>query len=106
MTTKGSLTVLATTLLLIAAGCKGDHGLGTSSSTPAGTTSVSSASASTLSPEQLGSLGAQIKKQPGDAHRLLQEQGLSEESFAAAIRKVSEDPAASKRYAAAYRQSS
>lgn len=103
---KRSLIALSATLLLIAAGCKGNQGLGTTGSTPAGTTSVASASnASTLSPEQLGSLGAQIKKQPGDAHRLLQQQGLSEESFANAIRKVSEDPAAAKRYAAAYRQS-
>ena len=104
MTMKRSLIALATGLLLVAAGCsKGDHGLGTSGSTGAG---AASASASNLSPEQLGSLGAQIKKQPNDAHRLLLEQGLNEESFAAAIRKVSEDPAAAKRYAAAYRQSS
>ena len=106
MTMKRSLIALATTLLLIASGCKDDHGLATSSSTPAGATSTASAAnGSTLSPEQLGALGAQIKKQPSDAHRLLQQQGLSEESFAAAIRKVSEDPAAAKRYAAAYRQS-
>jgi hypothetical protein len=59
-----------------------------------------------LSPEQLGELGAKIKKQPNDAQRLLAEHGLSEESFEQAIRKVSEDPEAAKRYAAAYRQAS
>ncbi len=103
---KSSIIALATTMLLLAAGCKADHGLGATSSTPTGVTSSATASnASTLSPEQLGTLGAQIKKQPSDAHRLLQEQGLTEQSFATAIRKVSEDPAAAKRYAAAYRQS-
>ena len=59
-----------------------------------------------LSPEQLGQLGAKIKKQPNDAQRLLTEHGLTEESFEQAIRKVSEDPEAAKRYAAAYRQAS
>jgi hypothetical protein len=107
---KSSIIALATTLLILAAGCKADHGLGTTSSTPTGvtssaTSSVTASNASTLSPEQLGTLGAQIKKQPSDAHRLLQEQGLTEQAFASAIRKVSEDPAAAKRYAAAYRQS-
>lgn len=105
MTMKQSLTALATALFLIAAGCKGNQGLGTSGSSGVGASSHASANASTLSPEQLGTLGAQIKKQPNDAHRLLLEQGLTEDSFASAIRKVSEDPAAAKRYAAAYRQS-
>jgi len=56
------------------------------------------------SPEALGELGAQIKKQPKDAQRLLSEHGLTEQSFEKAIRKVSEDPAASKRYAEAYKR--
>jgi hypothetical protein len=69
----------------------------TSSSSPA-----PSVSAAALSPEDLGTLGAAIKKSPADAQRLLTERGLTEESFAQAIRKVSEDPAAAKRYTAAY----
>ena len=59
-----------------------------------------------LSPEQLGELGAKIRKQPNDAQRLLAEHGLTEESFEQAIRKVSEDPEAAKRYAEAYRRAS
>ena len=61
---------------------------------------------SSLTPEQLGQLGAAIKKNPNDAQRLLTEKGLTDESFEAAIRKVSEDPAASRRYAEAYKQAS
>ncbi|SRR5258708_4832800 len=108
MTTIGkSLTAFAGALLLIAAGCKGNGGSATSGSTSVDANQQTSASiAPATTPEQLGALGAQIKKQPNDAHRLLVEHGLNEQSFAAAIRKVSEDPAAAKRYAAAYRQSS
>lgn len=57
-----------------------------------------------LSPEELGELGAQIEKNPGEAERLLSEKGLNEESFEQAIRKVSEDPEASKRYSEAYKK--
>jgi hypothetical protein len=59
-----------------------------------------------LTPEQLGELGAKIKKQPSEAQRLLSQQGLTQESFETAIRKVSEDPEASKRYAEAYKRAS
>ena len=58
------------------------------------------------SPEQLGELGAQIKKQPNDADKLLADHGLTEETFAAAVRKVSENPADAKRYASAYKSAS
>ena len=59
-----------------------------------------------LSPEQLGEIGAQIKKQPNDAQKILSSHGLTEESFEVAIRKVSEDPQASKKYAEAYKRAS
>lgn len=64
------------------------------------------AAASSLTPEQLGEIGAKIKKQPSDAQKILSENGLTEESFEDAIRKVSEDPQASKRYAEAYKRAS
>ena len=67
------------------------------------TTAVSSASASAdLTPEQLGELGARITKHKDEAKKILSEQGLDEKTFEAKIRKVTEDPEASKRYAAAY----
>lgn len=72
-----------------------------------GTASVpSSAVASVnLTPEQLGELGAQIKKEPAKADELLAQRGLNQQTFEEAIRRVTEDPEASKRYAAAFRKS-
>lgn len=66
--------------------------------------SVQAAAAHDMTPEQLGELGAQIKKQPDQAKQLLGQHGLDEKSFEAKIRKVTEDPDASKRYAAAYQK--
>lgn len=94
---------LVAVLLVIAGGCQNKN-----AATPAGgnPTAAASSSSAALSPEQLGTLGAQIKKQPNDAHALLTQHGLTEESFAAAVRKVSENPADAKRYATAYRSAS
>jgi hypothetical protein len=95
-----SKSVMALTIcaLLLAFGCQKE-------ATTSGTATTEPAVASAnLTPEQLGELGAKIKKQPSDAQRLLSEQGLTEQSFETAIRKVSEDPEASKRYAEAYKR--
>jgi hypothetical protein len=73
-----------------------------SNNTPA----VSSSANNNLTPEQLGELGAKIKKHPADAQKLLSEQGLDEATFERAVRKVAESPDESKRYAAAYKRSS
>jgi hypothetical protein len=62
--------------------------------------------AAELTPEQLGELGAQIKKSPDRAQELLSQHGLTEQAFESQIRKVTEDPDASKRYAEAYRKAS
>lgn len=59
-----------------------------------------------LSPEELGELGAQIKKTPDRAGELLSAHGLTEKSFESQIRKITEDPEASKRYADAYTKAS
>jgi hypothetical protein len=64
------------------------------------------ATAKDLSPEDLGKLGAELKKNPDRAEQILTERGLDQQSFETAIRKVSEDPEASKRYAAAYKEAS
>ena len=71
----------------------------------AGATSAAPAT-TTLTPEQLGELGAAIKKNPDNAQSLLSEKGLNDQSFEQAIRKLSEDPAASARYAEAYKRAS
>lgn len=62
------------------------------------------ASAAQLTPEQLGELGAQIHRNPDRAQELLTHAGLTEESFEKAIRNVTENPDASRRYAAAYKK--
>jgi len=59
-----------------------------------------------MTPEQLGELGAQIKKEPSRAQELLSAHGLDDQSFEKEIRKITQDPVASKRYAAAYKNAS
>jgi hypothetical protein len=90
-----SLLVLS---LTFAGGCRNEATPASSSSS-----SKSPAPAASLTPEQLGELGGRIKKSPADAPRLLAEHHLTDESFEAAIRQVTESPDASKRYAAAFR---
>jgi hypothetical protein len=55
-----------------------------------------------LTPEQLGEIGARISKNSAQAKQILSEHGLDEKSFEQKIRKITEDPEASKRYAAAF----
>ena|SRR5437763_3921112 len=57
-----------------------------------------------LTPEQLGEIGAQIKKHPSEANKILSDHGLTESSFEKEIRKVASDPAASRRYRDAYKK--
>jgi hypothetical protein len=97
---KRLLIPAAIVTLVLAAGCKNSSSTSASSGN-SDATSVAQASA--LSPEQLGTIGAQIKKTPNDADKILADHGLNEQSFASAVRKVSENPADAKRYAAAYK---
>ena|SRR5438128_12544843 len=60
----------------------------------------------TMTPEELGQLGAEIKKKPAEAKRILSEHGLDEASFEKAIRRVSSNIEESRRYAAAYKKAS
>ena len=94
-----SWIALALCALLLAGGCKQSTETGAVSGDP-------SVAQSSLTPEQLGEIGAKIKKQPNEAEKILSDHGLTEESFETAIRKVSEDPQASKRYAEAYKRAS
>jgi hypothetical protein len=98
-----NLFVITGLALLLVAGCKNQKTSSTASNTD---TAVSAASTLSMTPEQLGDLGAQIKKTPNDADKLLAQHGLDEKSFVAAVRKVSENPADAKRYAAAYKSAS
>jgi len=66
-------------------------------------TTKAAVSASSTSPEDLGRIGAEIRKQPQDASKILASHGMTEETFEAAVRKVGESPEASKRYAAAFK---
>src|SRR5207248_10853870 len=70
MSIKRSFVAFAV-LLLIAGGCK-QRQQTASTSASSNNQSVAQAAAT---PEQLGELGAKIKRQPNDAHRLLQENG-------------------------------
>jgi hypothetical protein len=104
---KTTFITLAISAVLVAGGCsKANQTATTSTSTTAGSSVAASANAPSMTPEQLGQLGALINKQPANADKLLADQGLTQESFESAIRKVSSDPAASKRYAAAYKSAS
>ena len=64
------------------------------------------ASAASLTPEQLGELGAQMRKDPARADEMLTERGLTKQAFEQAIRDVTESADAAKRYAEAYRKAS
>lgn len=64
------------------------------------------AAGSELTPEQLGALGAQIRKDPSQGDELLARHGLTRESFEKAIREITENADASRRYAEAYRRGS
>ena len=74
--------------------------------TPTTTSSTSTTVVTNMSPEELGQIGAQIKKTPAEAKRILAEHGLDEASFERAIRKVSSNVEESRRYAAAYKKAS
>lgn len=99
---KTTITTLALAALLMAGACSNEE--------PAASSVVQAESAQTeaqeLTPEELGELGAEIGKNPEQAKTLLADRGLDEQSFEQAIRRLAEDPDASKRYAEAYRKKS
>jgi hypothetical protein len=87
-------------LMAIAAGCKNNV---TTPATTSGNAAVT-ANTTSLTPEQLGELGASIHKHPSEGTKILSDHGMTQEQFERAIRQVSSDPEASKRYAAAYKR--
>lgn len=98
---KAMIAVLISAALL--AGCR-NEGTGVTADEQAVETKA--AAEVNLTPEQLGEVGAQIAKNPENAKSILEARGLNEASFEKAVREVTEDPEASKKYAEAYRQHS
>lgn len=94
------LFVFLMATLTLAGGCRQDE---TATTTPEQTAESASAE---LTPEQLGELGAQIKKEPNRAQEILAAHGLNEQSFEEKIRQITEDPEASRRYTAAFNRAS
>jgi hypothetical protein len=101
---KNTSIAIAGLALVLTFGCKNQTDTTTSSATGSTTTNTSASSSSSLSPEDLGELGAKIKKSPNDAEKLLSAKGLTAQSFEQQVRQVAQDPEASKRYAAAYKK--
>ena len=93
---RGTFLTVVISILLVS-GCQQKSTSQTAASAPA-----SVKASAQLSPEDLGVLGAKIKKDPSHAQQLLSDSGLTESEFEAAIRKVAADPAASRRYADAF----
>jgi hypothetical protein len=104
---KSSVSVLGLVLTLTLAGACGQQERAASNdATPSTAVAASSPASTNLTPEQLGELGARIRKEPGRADELLGEQHLTRQQFEKAIRDVTENAEASRRYAEAYRRAS
>jgi hypothetical protein len=98
-------------LLALAGGCNQKSSVAANEQTPPAASAqqqpaTTAAAAHELTPEQLGQLGAQIRKTPERATELLTQAGLTQQSFEAQIRKTTENAEASRRYAEAYRKAS
>ena len=101
---RSTLAISLVMLLALAGGCNQKSNQTASVESPQ--TQATTEAAHSMTPEELGELGAQIRKNPDRTAELLKDHGMTEKSFEVAIRKVTEDPDASKRYAAAYKKSS
>ena len=97
--------IVAAVALVWLVGCKNQSNSTASNATP-DSNNASVAQQTNLTPEELGELGAKIKKNPKDAEKLLSEKGLTEQQFEKAVRKVAENPDQSKRYTEAYKKAS
>jgi hypothetical protein len=97
---------IATLALVLMFGCKNQNQTASYDNNNSSNNTVASQHTTNLSPEDLGKLGAEIKKHPKDAQKLLADKGLTEQQFEQAVRKVAENPADSKRYAEAYKKAS
>lgn len=90
-----SISIIA---LVLAVGCK-KHEEQTAAVAP-----TTPAVTAQPTPEELGEIGAAIKKTPAKADEILAAHGMDQKNFETAVRRVTESPAASKRYAAAFKK--
>ena len=97
---KATIAIAALTLVLTL-GCKDKSKTASYSSSQQ---PIATEQAQNLTPEQLGEIGAKIKKHPSDADKILSEHGLTQATFEKEIRQVASDPAASRRYRDAYKK--
>jgi ABC-type enterochelin transport system substrate-binding protein len=104
MMMRSTMAVSLVVLLAFACGGNDKQTAGNTSAGSSQTQVATNAAATPLTPEELGELGAKIRKTPERANEILRDRGLTEKSFETEIRKVTEDPEASKRYAAAYKR--
>lgn len=91
-------TLMTISLLMLAGACAGDD--------DATVELEQREEAVELSPEELGELGARLEENPDQIEEILAEQGLTLETFEAAIRDLTENPGDARRYAEAYRSAS
>jgi len=94
---------IAIVALLAALGCK-DKATSSSATQQQPVSTEQAQTSNVVTPEQLGEIGAQIKKHPSDADKILADHGLTQASFEKEIRRVASDPAASRRYRDAYKK--
>ena len=94
---------IAIVALLAALGCK-DKATSSSATQQQPVSTEQAQTSNVVTPEQLGEIGAQIKKHPSDADKILANHGLTQASFEKEIRRVASDPAASRRYRDAYKK--
>lgn len=73
--------------------------------TPVAETTATAAPQS-LTPSQLGEVGAEVRKNPDDADEILAKRGMTMQSFEQSVREVAENPEAAREYAAAFRRAS
>ena len=97
-------TVAVSLAMLLAFACGGNDKPAAQGETAQPQQVAATNAATPLTPEELGELGAKIRKTPERANEILRDRGLDQKSFETEIRKVTEDPEASKRYAAAYKR--
>lgn len=103
---RNASTLIVIVLLAIAGGCNQDQKATVAANEQPRVQATQQQASQELTPEQLGELGAQIRKTPDRAMDLLSQRGLTQQTFEQQIRKTTENPDASKRYAAAYRKAS
>lgn len=84
------LTILLILVFPLVGGCGGE----------AATSAQASSDAYT--PERLAQIGASVEADPASAESILADAGLTPEEFEREVRRVTEDPDLSRRYATAY----